>query len=264
MKIRLTCKLCNYKAKHNITAGEYRDRFGQDLLMQLNFNKRDLRYKDPKLIKKTKQSRASEIEAKKGKNLISKTQVRNLLTEDDFYKTLLGKSKGRTLFKLNPDLFTSIYYHTRLLEKETKKSRGYKANYSFTSRLKFIVDYNYDIEKVKCKCKKRITFNKYCRECNEDTTHEGFKHTEESRAKMRLKAIELIEKQKGQLAPRYNTDSVKLIERYGKENGYNFQHAESKGEYRVEKLGYWLDAYDYKKKIQYSRFTRNIILEKEN
>jgi len=40
------------------------------------------------------------------------------------------------------------------------------------------------------------------------------------------------------LFPNYNIKSIPIIEQYGKENGYNFQHAENGGEYYVEGLGY--------------------------
>lgn len=78
----------------------------------------------------------------------------------------------------------------------------------------------------------------------EYNTWEGRAHTDESRNKMRLSHIEYISKIKGQMFPKYNVDSIPIIEEYGKKNGYNFQHAENKGEYYIKELGYWVDAYD--------------------
>ena len=49
--------------------------------------------------------------------------------------------------------------------------------------------------------------------------------------------------------PSYNKNSIKLIEEYGKEHGYTFQHAENGGEYCIETLGYWVDAYDKEKNV---------------
>ena len=70
--------------------------------------------------------------------------------------------------------------------------------------------------------------------------------------KMRLSAIKRISKQKfngGQVYPRYNINACKIIDGYGKQNGYNFQHAENGGEFFIKKLGYWVDGYDKEKNV---------------
>jgi hypothetical protein len=51
------------------------------------------------------------------------------------------------------------------------------------------------------------------------------------------------------LFPNYNTNSIPIINDYGKKHGYSFQHAENGGEYFVEKLGYYLDGYDKEKNV---------------
>lgn len=51
------------------------------------------------------------------------------------------------------------------------------------------------------------------------------------------------------LFPNYNIKSIPIIEQYGKEHGYNFQHAENGGEYYVDGLGYYLDGYDIEKNV---------------
>ena len=61
---------------------------------------------------------------------------------------------------------------------------------------------------------------------------------------MRKSAIRRIMKSKGQLIPNYNPEACLLIDRYGKQHGYNFKHAENGGEYYIEDLGYWVDGYD--------------------
>jgi replication-associated recombination protein RarA len=61
---------------------------------------------------------------------------------------------------------------------------------------------------------------------------------------MRKSALEYIAQLKGQVVPRYNKDSIRIIEEYGKKHGYRFMHAENGGEYFVQELGYFLDAYD--------------------
>jgi len=49
--------------------------------------------------------------------------------------------------------------------------------------------------------------------------------------------------------PNYNPEACKLIDEYGKENNYNFQHAENGGEFHVSGLGYWVDGYDKEKNV---------------
>lgn len=61
--------------------------------------------------------------------------------------------------------------------------------------------------------------------------------------------IERIIKLTGSYHPNYNKDSIPIIEQYGKENGYNFQHAENGGEFHIRDLGYWVDAYDKEKNV---------------
>jgi hypothetical protein len=40
-----------------------------------------------------------------------------------------------------------------------------------------------------------------------------------------------------------------LIDKYGKDYGYNFQHAETGGEFHIKELGYWVDGYDSEKNV---------------
>ena len=47
--------------------------------------------------------------------------------------------------------------------------------------------------------------------------------------------------------PYYNPIACKLIDDYGKRNGYNFQHALNGGEIELKELGYWVDGYDKNK-----------------
>ncbi len=78
----------------------------------------------------------------------------------------------------------------------------------------------------------------------------NFAKRSEVRKNMRLSAIKRIEKQKlngGQLIPGYNPEGCKIIDKYGKKNGYNFQHAENGGEVCID--GYFPDGIDEKKKV---------------
>jgi hypothetical protein len=51
------------------------------------------------------------------------------------------------------------------------------------------------------------------------------------------------------LKPSFNSKACKIIEDYGIENGYNFQHAENGGEYYIKELGYWVDGYDEEQNV---------------
>ena len=51
------------------------------------------------------------------------------------------------------------------------------------------------------------------------------------------------------MIPGYNPKSILIIEQYGKEHGYNFQHAENGGEYYIKELGYFVDGYDKEKNV---------------
>ncbi len=73
--------------------------------------------------------------------------------------------------------------------------------------------------------------------------------SDETRQKMRLSAIARIEQNHGVIFPNYNLKACKLIEEYGKQNGYNFQHAENGGEFHIKKLGYWVDGYDVEQNV---------------
>ncbi len=66
--------------------------------------------------------------------------------------------------------------------------------------------------------------------------------TAEGRRHRRLARLqEVLEKGGG---PNYSPTACKLIEEYGRNHGYNFQHAENGGEFHIKELGYWVDGYD--------------------
>ena len=70
-----------------------------------------------------------------------------------------------------------------------------------------------------------------------------------TKRKMRLSHLERIEKINGYVYPNYNPEACKIIDNYGKENGYNFQHAENGGEFHIKELGYFVDGYDGEKNV---------------
>lgn len=77
----------------------------------------------------------------------------------------------------------------------------------------------------------------------------GKHHTEKAKQKMRLKHLDRIEQKYGHIFPGYNPEACKLIDEYGKQHGYNFQHALNGGEFHIKELGYWVDGYDEEKNV---------------
>lgn len=73
---------------------------------------------------------------------------------------------------------------------------------------------------------------------------EGKKKYDEFCLSQSERALELILNNNGQVI--YNPHSIKVIEKYGTENGYTFRHAENGGEVRI--LSYFVDGYDEENK----------------
>jgi hypothetical protein len=59
------------------------------------------------------------------------------------------------------------------------------------------------------------------------------------------------------LHPVFNPTACRAIEKYGKENGYTFQHALNGGEYNIKDLGYWVDGYDQERNAVIEYYERN-------
>ena len=82
-----------------------------------------------------------------------------------------------------------------------------------------------------------------------DNPFYGKTHSKKTKRNMRLSAIARIARDHGQVFPAYNPEACKLIEEYGREHGYTFQHAENGGEFHIKELGFWVDGYDTKKNV---------------
>ena len=173
-------------------------------------------------------------------------ETKNILLHKNYYMTLSGRSKNRVLMRDNPKLYNSIYRHTSALE----NIFPYKGNYNFTRRIKFIIDYECDINKLLCVCGANYTYGTYCNRCPDiKRTQLGKPHTSKTKQKIRNSTIKYITESKGKCVPRYNRDSIRIIENFGKKYNYNFRHAENGGEYYLKELGYFLDAYDKENNI---------------
>ena len=108
-----------------------------------------------------------------------------------------------------------------------------------------------DIDKLKCQCGRTYSWTGNCRKCDEcHKSMLGKKMSDSSKLKARISALKYIEKMSGnRIIPRYNINSISIIEQFGKENGYTFQHAENGGEFHIKELGYFVDAYDVEKNV---------------
>lgn len=85
----------------------------------------------------------------------------------------------------------------------------------------------------------------------------------EKRRSQRVKMIEIRKKLYGNSITFYNPEACKIIENYGKENGYNFQHAENGGEYHIKELGFWVDGYDKEKNVVIEYYEKHHKYQKE-
>jgi hypothetical protein len=75
----------------------------------------------------------------------------------------------------------------------------------------------------------------------------GKKHSLETIEKMKLNVSKRIIDNKWH--PSFNREACLKIEEYGKQYGFNFQHALNGGEFFIEELGYWVDGYDKEKNV---------------
>ena len=80
--------------------------------------------------------------------------------------------------------------------------------------------------------------NKLCRKCSSNS--------EECKKKHRINYLKRLE-ENGGVQPFYNINACEVIDEYGKQNGYNFQHGLNGGE--VSFIGYFVDGYDKEKNV---------------
>lgn len=184
-------------------------------------------------------------------DIFSLEETINLLQTKYYYEDYFGRAKNRTLLKENPKLYKSIYYHSEVLESKLKEQKTYKGKYNFKYRMKFLVEKNADIENLKCECGNKYNWTKYCRKCPEPKkTWEGRKYTKKTRQKQRVSTLSYLNTLNGKLAPRYNKNSIPLLEKKANDLGIDdLQHAENGGEYHIEELGYFVDGYSKKHNI---------------
>lgn len=238
--IVLTCELCNYtgkqlhqhiKAVHKLNAKQYREMFGADKIMQIGFIPKQAADVGRSTYVKLGYNRIKQNS--QNVEIYNRLELYDALTVNDTWKKYLGKTKYRTMINDNPRLYYSILEYT--------KDIPFK--WSLEEKMRYIVEYNFNIDPIRCSCGKKVTFNAYCRRCP-DTKKNCKGHSIETRKKQRLSTLNYLQNVKGQLVPRYNKNSITIIEEFAKQHGYSFQHAENGGEFFIKELGYWVDAYD--------------------
>lgn len=241
----LQCKICGYQTKqlhqhikaiHNISTKEYRNIYDPNAMMQIGWSKpNDKQPINSKASDIVKSGYIGITNKLKTLPIYPKNELKLLLLENECWKKYLGKTKYRTMINDDPIMYKSIMLYTSKIP----------VKWSLEEKMRFIIEYNYNLDLLKCICGKRITFNKYCRHCPDPRKSTCKSHVPETIQKIRKATIKyLTEQVTGQLAPRYNVNSISIIEEYGRDNGYNFQHAENGGEYYISELGYWVDGYD--------------------
>jgi hypothetical protein len=97
--------------------------------------------------------------------------------------------------------------------------------------------------------------------------------SDEHKRKIRLSCIRKINEKLSilnkKMAPRFNPKACKIIDEYGIQNGYNFQHALNGEELYIKELGYFVDGYDKERNTvieyyEYNHWHRKNKIKDEN
>ena len=209
-----------------------------------------------------------------------------LLSKKEEYKNNTSKLKFRCLkkheFKTSWDSFKSgsrckecFNERQRISFKEIKKFVENEDYELLLNEKEYKKEYKDCYSKLRVKCPKGheypTSWNSFrsgyrCPECFRERQRNP---SQETRKKMRLSKIKDMESKYGQTSPNYNPEGCRMIDEYGKENNYNFQHAENGGEYHIKELGYWVDGYDKKRNTvieidEYHHFDRDGNLSKKD
>jgi len=99
---------------------------------------------------------------------------------------------------------------------------------------------------VGCSLQSEMIKEKIIKTCLRKYGEVCYAKTKENRQRARDSYLRRIKNCHGQILPLYNPSGCNIIENLN-DNGFNFQHAENGGEYRV--IGYFLDGYDEEKNI---------------
>jgi len=171
-------------------------------------------------------------------------------------------NKKTDYYRECPQCSTKLYYSDKYnLKYAIKGINGYKTKLCMECVYKNRTIPIKDKYERNCpECNTTLSYvNRYSLKYSEDNNCKckrcmrmGKKHSMETIKKIRVSNIKNIKrhiKNGGSMSPYYNPDACKVIEQYGEEKGYNFQHAENGGEYHIKELGFWVDGYDKEKNV---------------
>ena len=184
-------------------------------------------------------------------------KIRSKETKDKISKSLLGNipwNKGKVGLQYHTDLWKQKY---GFKAGQTPWNKGKKLTIEdkkkLSVRMKKIMSDKNIREKISKSKIDHIPWNKgkrniYSKEIRQSMgkKNKGKKLSSSHKRKMRLSAIKRISEQKcngGQIQPCFNLKACKFIEDYGKQHGYDFQHAMNGGEFYIKELGYFVDGY---------------------
>jgi len=133
----------------------------------------------------------------------------------------------------------------RILSAETKKKISVaKKGFKHTDEAKKKIGNYRRGRSMSKKTKEKLRMINTGKKASEKTKEKmrGRTHSEETKRKLRLSISKRIKEIYPNFRFNYSKKGCKVIEKYGKEHGYNFQHAMNGGEKNV--IGYALDGYD--------------------
>jgi len=177
------------------------------------------------------------------KRKISKTLTGRKIPKEVVEKGVLTRKK----------LLDNPEYRKKLSILRSGKNNGmYGKHHNLETRKKSsdIIKKAMAFPEIKEKMKKTFSSEEYQK--NKSIAMKNRIRSDEHCRNLRLAHIERIKKIKcngKDLSPIFNLTACKIIEEYGKNNGYNFQHAMNGGEYYIKELGYWVDGYDKEKNV---------------
>lgn len=172
-------------------------------------------------------------------------------------KKCVSKKLGTFIRKCPSCGVDMIYNTTYELNRHNKKQTRCKS--CAAKNKKFSEEHRKNLSKANTgkthsdEAKRKMSMSRLGRKLSDETKkkiadgNRGKKYSSDNIKNMRLAALNRIHNNVGQMFPSYNPTACRIIEEYGKRNGYNFQHAENGGEFYIKELGYWVDGYDKEK-----------------
>lgn len=227
MQTKVYCKICNrgfsritatHLKSHNMTVGEYREKFGFG----------------PEVL--------SSDDFRKKMNIASKEHW--MEKYGDCWKLKYDEYCSRQSYTNSYEYFKTTRGWTEQEFKDYNLSRGSRGEFNPMFGTSY---YDIWVKKYgKCEAD-RLNEQASVLKAIGSRARKGRKKSESARRNMSKSAIERIREQGTFIS--FNPHACDYIERYGKDNGYNFIHALNGGEYLVENVWYYVDGYDVDKNV---------------